>query len=54
VDLVDVIAGCGVRPELYTSDDREALDAAIDAALEARELRVIIVRGPCPRYLASD
>ncbi|MBN1401854.1 MAG: indolepyruvate ferredoxin oxidoreductase subunit alpha, partial [Anaerolineae bacterium] len=53
VDLVDVIAGCGVRPDLYAPDDRAALDAAIDAALETRELRVIIVRGPCPRYLAG-
>ena len=50
-DVAQVIAGCGVEPIVVSADDRERMDAAIDEALEADELRVIVVRGPCPRYL---
>ena len=53
-DLVDVIAGCGVVPELHTPEDEAALEEAIDRALASRELSVLVVRGPCPRHVQES
>ncbi|MBC7234606.1 MAG: indolepyruvate ferredoxin oxidoreductase subunit alpha [Chloroflexi bacterium] len=50
VDLVDIIAACGVRPALFRPEQREALATAVNEALSVEELRVLVVRGPCPRY----
>ncbi len=49
-DLMRVIRGCGIKPQLCKPDDTKAMGAAFDEALEAEGLRVIVVRGPCPRY----
>ncbi|MEA3408005.1 MAG: thiamine pyrophosphate-dependent enzyme [Chloroflexota bacterium] len=50
-DLVDVIRGCGVEPQLFTPHGRVEMEAAFDRALSADDLQVIIARGPCPRYI---
>jgi len=52
-DLVAVIRGYGVEPRLCTPEDIPSMEAAFDEALEAEALRVIIVRGPCPKYAAQ-
>lgn len=49
--LEAVIAGCGVEPEVLTPEDPALLRARLDEALSADALRVIVVRGPCPRYV---
>ena len=48
--LARVIRGCGIKPQLCTPDDTQAMGVAFDEAFEAEGLRVIVVRGPCPRY----
>ncbi len=49
-DLVAVIRGYGVEPRLCAPEDVPAMEAAFDEALGADTLRVIVVRGPCPKY----
>jgi indolepyruvate ferredoxin oxidoreductase alpha subunit len=49
-DLVSVIRGCGVQPELHTPGDVPALEAALDRALTDRTFHVLVVRGPCTKY----
>lgn len=51
IDLADVIRGCGIEPTVCPTQDRAALEAAFDEALGADATRVIIARGPCPRYV---
>ena len=49
-DLAAVIRGYGLEPRLCSPEDVPAMEAAFDEALEAQDLRLIIVRGPCPKY----
>lgn len=53
-DLADVIRGCGVEPLALSGHDGSAIEAAFDEALAAEELRVIIVRAPCARYVPEE
>ena len=53
-DLAQVIAGCGVTPEVLTLADRDRLEERLEATLAANALRVIVFRGPCPRYVSSS
>ena len=53
-DLEQVISGCGATVKSVTPDQTEGLESAIDEALAADGLSVILVRGPCPRYLPED
>ncbi len=59
-DLAAAIAGCGIAPRVVELSGGGAasaateLDAALDAALAAEGLAVVIVRGPCPRYVGED
>jgi indolepyruvate ferredoxin oxidoreductase alpha subunit len=54
VDLVEVIRGCGVEPTLLSPAAPVALEAALEEALAARALRVLVVRGPCPKYIPTE
>jgi indolepyruvate ferredoxin oxidoreductase alpha subunit len=49
-DLVDVIRGCGIEPQLFTPDEHATMEVAFDRALSADDFQVIVSRGPCPRY----
>jgi indolepyruvate ferredoxin oxidoreductase alpha subunit len=53
-DLVEVIRGCGIEPCLVDAYDPAALREAIEAAISVHELRVLIVRGPCPIYVKHE
>ncbi|OGO06626.1 MAG: hypothetical protein A2Y73_06910 [Chloroflexi bacterium RBG_13_56_8] len=51
IDLMEVIRGCSLEPQLCTPGDVPSLEAAFEEALTAEALRVVVVRGPCPRYV---
>ena len=53
-NLADVIRGCGVEPLVFSGRDESAIGAAVDEAMAADELRVVIVRAPCPRYVPRE
>ena len=50
IDLQAVIRSCGVEPVVCAPGNAQGLQAAFDEALGTDGLRVIIVRGPCPKY----
>ncbi len=50
VDLVDLVRACGVEPRLCHPEQVEDLEAALDEALSANGLRVLIIRSPCPKH----
>ena len=52
-DLAQVIRGCGATVQSFSPDQVDALGSAIDEALTANGLSVLLVRGPCPRYLGA-
>ena len=54
VDLVAMVRACGVEPRLLGPESPDDLEAALGEALATEGLRVIIVRGPCPRYAATS
>jgi len=51
-DLARVIRACGLEPQECTPEDVPAMEKAFCEALDADALRVVILRGPCPRYAA--
>lgn len=51
IALAEVVRGCGLEPQVIAADDIAALRAAIAEGLRAAGTRVIIARGPCPRYI---
>jgi indolepyruvate ferredoxin oxidoreductase, alpha subunit len=57
VDLADVVRGCGIEPQVIATNDVAALRAAFAEGLAGgvgynAGTRVIIARGPCPRYVS--
>jgi indolepyruvate ferredoxin oxidoreductase alpha subunit len=51
IDLVEAIRGCSLEPKVCTPHDVPAMEEAFEGALIAEMLRVVVVRGPCPRYV---
>jgi len=51
IDLADVVRGCGIEPRVIATNDVAALRAAFAEGLRAAGTRVVIARGPCPRYV---
>lgn len=51
IDLADVVRGCGIEPTVIATDDVAALRAAFAEGLRCAGTRVIIARGPCPKYV---
>ncbi len=52
-DLAELIRACGVEPLECTPDDVPAMEAAFSEGLAADGMRVVILRGPCPRYAGA-
>jgi len=52
-DLAQLIRACGLEPLECTPDDVPAMEAAFSEALAAHGMRVVILRGPCPRYAVA-
>jgi indolepyruvate ferredoxin oxidoreductase alpha subunit len=52
-DLAELIRACGVEPLECTPDDVPAMEATLGEALAADGMRVVILRGPCPRYAGA-
>ena len=53
VDIAEIVRACGVEPHDLRATDPESLDAAFTTALSAEGLTVVVVRAPCPKYLAG-
>lgn len=56
IDLAEVVRGCGIEPQVIATEDTAALRAAFAEGLRAdagqgARTRVIIARGPCPKYV---
>jgi len=54
VDLAKVVRACGLEPLECTPDDLPAMEEAFGEGLADDGMRVIIVRGPCPRYARRE
>ncbi len=52
-NLAQLIRACGVEPLECTPDDVPAMEAAFSEGLAAHGMRVVILRGPCPRYAGA-
>ena len=53
LDPAQVIRACGLKPQEVTPEDVPSMEAALDEALAADAFRIIVVRGPCPRYISN-
>ncbi len=51
IDLAEVVRGCGIEPRVIATDDVAALRAAFAEGLRGAGTRVVIARGPCPKYV---
>lgn len=52
-DIATIIEGCGIEVQRFTPADRAEMVEAFDAGLNAEGMTVVIVRGPCPRYVEA-
>lgn len=50
IPIEQVAAGYGLQAEVAAADDPAALQDLFEGALAAPQPRLIVVRGPCPRY----
>jgi indolepyruvate ferredoxin oxidoreductase, alpha subunit len=51
VDLLELVRACGVEPRLCHPAEADDLRVALREALDAPGLSVLVIRGPCPRYV---
>ncbi|MHB1295558.1 MAG: thiamine pyrophosphate-dependent enzyme [Anaerolineae bacterium] len=54
VDLVQLLRGCGVAPQVYDTHDIPLLQRGLQRALAGDDLQVIVVRCLCPRHQSES
>ena len=54
VDVAEVIRGCGLEPRICWADSVPTLSPIFQGALRSEGLSVVVVRGPCRKYVRGE